>query len=138
MARLTYRMEWDRQFLNFVKNLEKTKPVIFCGDLNVAHQDIDLARPDSNHRSAGFTDEERLGFNNIVNAGFIDTFRYFYPDKKDQYTWWSLMTNARARNVGWRIDYFCTSPQLKNRLEDAFIHPDTQGSDHCPVGLLLK
>lgn len=138
LERLEYRMEWDRQFLNFVKNLEKKKPVIFCGDLNVAHKEIDLAHPDANRRNAGFTDEERHGFDNIVAAGFIDTFRHFYPEKRDQYTWWSVITGARARNVGWRIDYFCVSSSLKDQLKDALIRPQVMGSDHCPVGLILK
>ncbi len=138
LERLDYRMEWDRQFLNFVKTLEKKKPVIFCGDLNVAHKEIDLAHPDANRRNAGFTDEERLGFDNIVAAGFIDTFRHFHPDKRDQYTWWSVITGARARNVGWRIDYFCVSASLKDQMKDAFIRPQIMGSDHCPVGLILK
>lgn len=138
LERLEYRMEWDRLFLDYVKNLEKDKPVIFCGDLNVAHKEIDLAHPASNRRNAGFTDEERLGFNNIVAAGFIDTFRHFYPDEKEQYTWWSPITRARERNVGWRIDYFCTSQSLKDRLKEAFIRMEIFGSDHCPVGVVLK
>jgi exodeoxyribonuclease-3 len=138
LQRLDYRtQEWDVEFLKHVKKLEQTKPVVFCGDLNVAHKEIDLANPKTNRMSAGFTDQERAGFDNIVNAGFIDTFREFEKGP-NQYTWWSYRAAARERNVGWRIDYFCTSPTLKDRLQNAFIRPDVMGSDHCPVGLLLK
>ncbi len=137
LERLDYRQEWDKNFLKFLKKLEKTKPVIFCGDLNVAHKEIDLARPDSNHHSAGFTKEERKGFENFLNAGYIDTFREFNKEP-DNYTWWTYMFKARERNVGWRIDYFCVSKILKKKLKDAFILPKVMGSDHCPVGIVLK
>jgi len=138
LLRLDYRAkEWDVAFLAFVKELEKTKPVIFCGDLNVAHKEIDLARPAANRRNPGFTDEEREGFENIVHAGFIDTFREFNQEP-DQYSWWSYRANARANNVGWRIDYFCISPDLRPRLKDAFIRQDIMGSDHCPVGIVIE
>ena len=135
LARLDYRMEWEDAFLSYLKKLEETKPVIFCGDLNVAHKEIDLKNPKSNRNNAGFTDQERSKFDAVVNNGFIDTFRYFYPDKTDAYTWWSYMFNARANNAGWRIDYFCVSESLKDELKDAMIYSDVLGSDHCPVGL---
>ncbi|WP_341877750.1 exodeoxyribonuclease III [Defluviitalea saccharophila] len=135
LARLDYRMEWEDAFLGYLKKLEETKPVIFCGDLNVAHKEIDLKNPKSNRNNAGFTDQERSKFDQVVNNGFIDTFRYFYPDKTDAYTWWSYMFNARANNAGWRIDYFCVSESLKDELKDAMIYADVLGSDHCPVGL---
>jgi exodeoxyribonuclease-3 len=138
LKRLAYRQkEWDVDFLEFVKNLEREKPVIFCGDLNVAHKEIDLARPESNRRNAGFTDEEREGMNNIIAAGFIDTFRQFNTDG-GHYTWWAYWGKARERNVGWRIDYFLISSELRPRLKDAFILPDVMGSDHCPVGIILE
>lgn len=135
LARLDYRMEWEDAFLGYLKKLEETKPVIFCGDLNVAHKEIDLKNPKPNRNNAGFTDQERSKFDQVVNNGFIDTFRYFYPDKTDAYTWWSYMFNARANNAGWRIDYFCVSESLKDELKDAMIYADVLGSDHCPVGL---
>ena len=135
--RLEYRQLWDKAFLNYVKLLEKKKPVIFCGDLNVAHKEIDLARPDSNHKSPGFTDEERHGFDNIVANDFIDSFRHLAPNEF-KYTWWSYRSNARERNVGWRIDYFCISKTLISKLEKAFILDEVMGSDHCPVGIILK
>ncbi|NLD47100.1 MAG: exodeoxyribonuclease III [Clostridiaceae bacterium] len=135
LARLDYRMKWEDDFLIYLKALEKTKPVIICGDLNVAHKEIDLKNPGTNRKNAGFTDEERNKFSNMVNEGFIDTYRYFYPDKTGAYTWWSYMFNARANNAGWRIDYFCVSASLKGELKDAFIYSDILGSDHCPVGL---
>lgn len=138
LKRLPYRVEWDKAFLKYVKCLEQKKPIIFCGDLNVAHQEIDLARPDANRGNAGFTDEERKGFCNIIDAGFLDTFRFLYPDKAQQYSWWTYRAGARERNVGWRIDYFCLSPKLKDLIKDAFIRPEVMGSDHCPVGILLK
>ncbi len=139
LERLDYRHSvWDAAFLQHIKNLEKKKPVIFCGDLNVAHKEIDLARPDDNHRNAGFTDEEREGADNIVAAGYIDSFRHFYPDKTDEYTWWSNFNKARERNVGWRIDYFFVSPKLKKRLKSAAIHQSVMGSDHCPVEIQLN
>ena len=137
LKRLDYRYnEWDVLFLKYIKKLEKKKPVIFCGDLNVAHKEIDLANPDTNHHNPGFTDEEREGFDNIVKAGYIDTFREFNQEP-EHYSWWSYRTRARDRNVGWRIDYFCLSPKLRPRLKDAFIRADVHGSDHCPVGILL-
>ena len=137
LERLPYRSkEWDVAFLEYVRNLEKRKPVIFCGDLNVAHKEIDLANPKSNRKNAGFTAEERAGFDNIVEAGFVDTFREF-ESEGGHYSWWSYMGGARARNVGWRIDYFCISPSLRPRLKNAFILPEIMGSDHCPVGIEL-
>ncbi len=135
LRRLKYRMEWDKAFLKFLKKLEKAKPVIFCGDLNVAHKEIDLARPKANERSAGFTQEERDGFTKIIEGDFIDTFRYFYPEKTENYTWWSYRMRARDRNVGWRIDYFGVSKKMAPKLKKAFIMDDVMGSDHCPVGL---
>lgn len=137
LTRLDLRVQWDQAFLKYLKKLEKTKPVIFCGDLNVAHTEIDLANPKPNRGNAGFTDEEREGFSNFVNAGFIDSFREFNPDP-GHYTWWSYRMNARERNIGWRIDYFCLSPDLKSQLKEAFIRPEIHGSDHCPVGIVLK
>ena len=138
LTRLDYRMEWEAAFLDYVKGLAKKKGVIFCGDLNVAHEEIDLKNPKTNHKNAGFTDEERACFTRVVENGFIDSFRYFYPDQTDAYSWWSYMGNARAKNVGWRIDYFVVSENLKDKLEDAKIHPQVMGSDHCPVELDLK
>ncbi len=135
LTRLNYRQRWDDDFLAYCLDLEKKKPVIFCGDLNVAHQEIDLARPKTNHKNPGFSDEERAKFNNIVSAGFIDTFRHFHPDKADAYSWWSYRAGARKKNVGWRIDYFCSSPSIIDRIDDAFILCETMGSDHCPVGI---
>ncbi len=137
LLRLDYRMKWDELFLKHVLDLEKIKPVVFCGDLNVAHTEIDLANPKTNRRNAGFTDEERSGFTRIVESGFIDSFRYFNKEP-GQYTWWSYMFQARAKNVGWRIDYFCVSPKLEKSLKNAFIHADQTGSDHCPVGISLS
>ena len=138
LKRLDYRMQWETDFLAYLKKLEEKKGVIFCGDLNVAHQEIDLKNPKTNHKNAGFTDEERAKFGEVLKAGFIDTFRYFYPDVKDVYSWWSYRFSARAKNAGWRIDYFCVSECLKDRLEDAKILTDVLGSDHCPVQLDLK
>lgn len=138
LTRLDYRMEWEEAFLKYLKKLEETKPLIYCGDLNVAHQEIDLKNPRTNHNNAGFTDQERKCFGRVLENGFVDTFRHFYPDLKDAYSWWSYMGQARARNVGWRIDYFVASESLKERLADAKIHPDVMGSDHCPVELDLK
>lgn len=138
LRRLDYRSnEWDVDFLSYVKSLEKKKPVVFCGDLNVAHKEIDLANPATNKKNAGFTPEERAGFDNIVAAGFIDTFREFNAEP-GQYTWWSYRTNARERNVGWRIDYFCVSGSLQTYLEKADILSDVMGSDHCPIILELN
>ena len=138
LARLPYRMQWEEDFLAYLKKLEETKPVIFCGDLNVAHQEIDLKNPKTNRKNAGFTDEEREKFTEVLNAGFIDTFRYFYPDATDIYSWWSYRFSACAKNAGWRIDYFCVSECLKDRLVDAKILTDVMGSDHCPVVLEIK
>lgn len=138
LARLGYRMEWEEAFLKYLKGLEENKPVIYCGDLNVAHQEIDLKNPKTNHNNAGFTDDERKCFGRVLESGFVDTFRYFYPEAKDAYSWWSYMGQARAKNVGWRIDYFVVSEGLKDRLADARIHADVMGSDHCPVELELK
>lgn len=137
LARLDYRIEWDRDFLAYCKELEKTKPVIFCGDLNVAHNEIDLARPSANRKSAGFSDEERASFTELLESGFIDSFRHFYPDTTEAYSWWSYRGGARQRNVGWRLDYFGVSPALVERLESASILPQVMGSDHCPVGIVL-
>ena len=137
LTRLAYRMEWEAAFLAYVKKLEEKKPVIFCGDLNVAHKEIDLKNPKTNHKNAGFTDEERACFDKIVENGFIDTYRYFYPDKEGAYSWWSYMFQARAKNAGWRIDYFVVSESLKEKLAGADIHAQIMGSDHCPVELTL-
>lgn len=135
LARLPYRMEWERDFLAYLKELETRKPVVFCGDLNVAHQEIDLKNPKTNRKNAGFTDEEREKFSQLLDTGFIDTFRYFYPEQEQIYSWWSYRFKAREKNAGWRIDYFCVSEALKDRLEDAKIHTEIMGSDHCPVEL---
>ena len=133
LSRLKYRYkEWDVDFLNYLKELEKLKPVIFCGDLNVAHKEIDLKNPKSNKRNAGFTNEERLGFENFIQSGFIDTFRIFNK-QPDNYTWWSYMFNSRAKNVGWRIDYFCVSSILKSKIKNSLILPQIMGSDHAPI-----
>lgn len=137
LLRLEYRQRWDSDFLKFVKSLESKKPVIFCGDLNVAHKEIDLKNPKTNHRNPGFTDEERSSFDNIVNAGFIDTFREFNNDG-GHYTWWSYMFQARQKDIGWRIDYFCISESLKSHLKDAYILKDVLGSDHAPVVLEIN
>ena len=138
LARLPYRRTWNEAFLAYMKKLEEKKPVIFCGDLNVAHEEIDLKNPKTNRKNAGFSDEEREDFTTLLNAGFIDTFRYFYPDAEGIYSWWSYRFSARAKNAGWRIDYFCVSQSLKDRLESAAIHTQVMGSDHCPVELVLK
>lgn len=138
LERLDYRMKWEDDFRCYLKLLDQKKPVIVCGDMNVAHKEIDLKNPASNRKNAGFTDEERGKFTELLEADFIDTFRFFYPDKKDAYTWWSYMFNARAKNAGWRIDYFCVSKRLKDNLLNASIHADVQGSDHCPIELLIK
>ncbi len=138
LTRLDYRMEWEAAFLTYVKGLSEKKGVIFCGDLNVAHKEIDLKNPKTNRKNAGFTDEERACFTTIVENGFIDTFRHFYPDVTDAYSWWSYMGGARAKNVGWRIDYFVASEDLKEKLTDAKIHPSIMGSDHCPVELEVE
>ncbi|WP_181500719.1 exodeoxyribonuclease III [Methanococcus maripaludis] len=137
LTRLEYRQKWDEDFLNYIKTLETKKPVVFCGDLNVAHKEIDLKNPKTNVKNAGFTLEERNGFDNIVNSGFLDTFREFNKEP-DNYSWWSYRFNARAKNIGWRIDYFCISKSLKSNLKDAFIMPEVMGSDHCPVGIIFE
>ncbi len=138
LKRLDYRCRWEDDFRAYLKGLEKTKPVIFCGDLNVAHEEIDLKNPKTNHKNAGFTDEERGKMTELLNDGFLDTFRYFYPDLAGVYSWWSYRFRAREKNAGWRIDYFIVSEALKERLEDAKIHTEIFGSDHCPVELILK
>lgn len=138
LARLSYRMTWEDDFKKYLKKLEEKKPVIFCGDLNVAHKEIDLKNPKTNRKNAGFTDEERAKFTELVNDGFIDTFRYFYPEMEGIYSWWSYRFKAREKNAGWRIDYFMVSSSLKDRLESAKIHTEIYGSDHCPVELVLK
>lgn len=138
LTRLDYRMKWEENFLSYLKRLEETKPVIFCGDLNVAHEEIDLKNPKTNHMNAGFTDQEREKFTAMTEAGFIDTFRHFNPDLEGAYSWWSYRFSAREKNAGWRIDYFIVSECLKDRLRDAVIYKDVMGSDHCPVGLLME
>ena len=138
LKRLDYRMKWEDDFLKYVKTLEKKKPVIYCGDLNVAHQEIDLKNPKSNRRNAGFTDEERGKMTDALGSGLIDTFRFFYPDQTEIYSWWSYRFRAREKNAGWRIDYFICSDSLKERLADAKIHTEIFGSDHCPIELDLK
>jgi len=137
LARLAYRMDWERDFKDYLVGLDKKKPVIICGDLNVAHKEIDLKNPKSNRKNAGFTDEERECMGALLDAGFSDSYRLIYPDKEDAYTWWSYMGGARERNAGWRIDYFLASSSLDSKLKDAIIYSDIYGSDHCPVGLLL-
>lgn len=137
--RLDYRTkEWDVDFLNFILELEKSKPVIFCGDLNVAHKEIDLANPSTNRKNAGFTDEERQGFQSILDAGYLDIFRELHPNTTDAYTWWSYRANARANNVGWRIDYFCVSEKLRAQVDSTKNLTSVLGSDHCPITLSLK
>lgn len=135
LARLEYRMKWEKDFLDYIKDLEKLKQVIFCGDLNVAHKEIDLKNPNANKKNAGFSTEERNRFDEVINNGFVDTFRFIYPDQTGAYTWWSYISNARVNNAGWRIDYFCVSAGLKNQVKNSFIYKDVLGSDHCPVGL---
>lgn len=135
LARLGYRMQWEDDFLQYLKQLEESKPVIFCGDLNVAHTEIDLKNPKTNRKNAGFTDEERDKFTQIVHSGFIDSYRHFYPGQEGVYSWWSYRFKAREKNAGWRIDYFCVSESLKDKLQDAKIHTEVFGSDHCPVEL---
>lgn len=137
LARLNYRMKWEEAFCTYLTQLDKAKPVIICGDFNVAHQEIDIKNPKTNRKNAGFTDEERNKMTLLLTSGFTDTFRALYPDKQDAYTWWSYMMNARARNVGWRIDYFLISNRLSNSIKEASIYADIMGSDHCPVGLEL-
>ena len=137
LARLDYRMRWEDDFRMYLKKLEEKKPVIVTGDMNVAHKEIDLKNPKTNRKNAGFTDEERACFGKVLESGFIDTFRYFYPDVEGRYSWWSYRFKAREKNAGWRIDYFITSPQLKDKLEGAEIHSEIMGSDHCPVELQI-
>jgi exodeoxyribonuclease-3 len=138
LGRLDFRIRWDRTFREHVTALARTKPVIFCGDLNVAHQEVDIARPRENRMNAGFTDRERRSFGRLLGEGFLDTFRTLHPDEKERYTWWSLASAARARNIGWRIDYVCVSRSLRAQLIDAFILDRIVGSDHCPVGIVLQ
>lgn len=135
LERLDYRMEWEDQMRDYLISLDKVKPVIYCGDLNVAHKEIDLKNPNTNHRSAGFTDEEREKMTKLLDAGFIDTFRYINPDLTDAYSWWSYMFRSREKNVGWRIDYVIVSNRIKDKIKDVKIYSDILGSDHCPVGL---
>lgn len=135
LERLDYRMKWEDDFLSYIKSLDAKKPVIFCGDLNVAHKEIDLKNPKTNHHNAGFTDEEREKMSVILSSGFTDTFRYFYPDLEQVYSWWSYRFKSREKNAGWRIDYFITSERLNDKLTDAKIHTDILGSDHCPIEL---
>lgn len=138
LKRLAYRMEWEDAFRAYLKKLEEHKPVVVCGDMNVAHKEIDLKNPKTNRRNAGFSDEERGKFTELLEAGFIDTYRYFYPDAEGMYSWWSYRFRAREKNAGWRIDYFCVSKALKDRLLDARIHTQVMGSDHCPVELVIS
>lgn len=138
LKRLDYRMQWETDFLAYLKKLEETKPVILCGDLNVAHKEIDLKNPKTNRKNAGFTDEEREKMSTLLDSGFTDTFRHFYPDRTDIYSWWSYRFSAREKNAGWRIDYFIVSDALKDRLTGADIHTDVFGSDHCPVELTME
>ena len=138
LARLPYRMKWEDDFLSYIKSLDAKKPVIFCGDLNVAHEEIDLKNPKTNHQNAGFTDEERGKMTALLASGFIDTFRYFYPDMENIYSWWSYRFKAREKNTGWRIDYFIASESYKEKLVDSKIHTDIFCSDHCPVELITK
>ena len=138
LVRLEYRMKWETDFLKYIQRLDSEKPVILCGDLNVAHQEIDLKNPKSNHKNAGFSDEERGKMTNLLGSGYLDTFRYFYPEQQDIYSWWSYRFKAREKNAGWRIDYFITSERLQERLSGAAIHTEITGSDHCPVELQIR
>lgn len=138
LARLDYRQKWEDDFREYFKNLAKRNPVIICGDMNVAHKEIDLKNPQSNHKNPGFSDEEREKFTLLLDAGFTDTFRYFYPDKENEYSWWSYRAGARKNNTGWRIDYFCVSNDIKDKLKKASIHQDVMGSDHCPVSIEIE
>ena len=138
LRRLDYRQQWDKDLRAYLKELETKKPVVLCGDLNVAHREIDLKNPKSNRKNAGFTDEEREGFQQLLDAGFVDTFRHFYPDQTDIYSWWSYRFRAREKNAGWRIDYFVVSEALRPLLESAAIHTEIFGSDHCPVEVVLR
>lgn len=138
LSRLDYRMVWEDDMRAYLKKLEQTKPVVMCGDLNVAHEEIDIKNAKANIGNAGFTYEERGKFSELMEAGFVDSFRHLYPDTAERYTWWSFMNNARARNIGWRIDYFVVSPSFMNRVEDSVIYDQVLGSDHCPIGLMIK
>ena len=138
LERLDYRMEWEEEIRNYLLDLNKEKPVIMCGDLNVAHEEIDLKNPKTNRRNAGFTDEERNKMTKLLESGFTDTFRALYPDKEDSYSWWSYMGRAREKNIGWRIDYFIVSNDISKKIKEAKIYPEIMGSDHCPVGLEIK
>lgn len=138
LTRLEYRMKWEDDFRSYLKKLDKKKPVIMCGDLNVAHNEIDLKNPKQNRKNAGFTDEERNKMTELLKAGFIDTYRYLYPNKENAYTWWSYMANARQKDIGWRIDYFIISDRIKEKIIDARIYPNVMGSDHCPIGLEIN
>ena len=138
LERLDYRQIWEDEIRKYLLKLEKKKPVVMCGDLNVAHEEIDLKNPKSNRGNAGFTDEERQKMTELLEAGFVDSFRYLYPNKTESYTWWSYMGKAREKNVGWRIDYFITSKSIEKDIVDATIYPEVLGSDHCPVGLILN
>ena len=137
LLRLTYRMEWEAAFLSYLRELDKKKPVVLCGDLNVAHEEIDLANPKSNRQNAGFTDEERGAMTTLLSAGFTDSFRLLHPDETGAYSWWSYMMHAREKNIGWRIDYFITSSRLAPHIKKAAIHPEIYGSDHCPIEIVL-
>lgn len=137
LLRLPYRMKWEDDFLNYIRKLDREKPVVFCGDLNVAHREIDLKNPKTNQKNAGFTPEERAKMTALLENGFVDTFRFFYPDKRDEYSWWSYRFHAREKNAGWRIDYFIVSQRLQEKLSGAAIHQEIFGSDHCPVELDL-
>ena len=138
LSRLDYRMKWEDDMRSYLKSLEETKPVVMCGDLNVAHQEIDIKNAKANIGNAGFTYEERGKFSELLDAGFIDTFRYFNPDVSDRYSWWSYIGNSRARNIGWRIDYFVISREIIDRVKDTMIYDQVQGSDHCPVGIVIE
>ena len=138
LERLDYRQIWEDEIRNYLLKLNETKPVIMCGDLNVAHKEIDLKNPKSNRGNAGFTDEEREKMTELLHAGFVDSFRFLYPDKTDSYSWWSYMGKAREKNVGWRIDYFIVSEDIKDKIKEAMIYPEVMGSDHCPVGLIIE
>ena len=138
LERLDYRQIWEDEIRNYLLKLNEIKPVIMCGDLNVAHEEIDLKNPKSNRGNAGFTDEEREKMTELLHAGFVDSFRFLYPDKTDSYSWWSYMGKAREKNVGWRIDYFIVSEDIKDKIKEAMIYPEVMGSDHCPVGLIIE
>lgn len=138
LERLEYRMDWEDEMRKYLKKLDEKKPVIYCGDLNVAHKEIDLKNPKTNRRNAGFTDEERNKMTSLLEAGFTDTFRYLYPEKEDCYSWWSYMGKAREKNIGWRIDYFITSNTIQTKIKESAIHPEILGSDHCPVELQIE